>query len=94
MGRIRGRFARGMLLWTLSVFVLAALLAAQAIASLLAAQQRCFFYYPQVPCATGNDPAVTRLTLAFFGLPVLWLAGICLAVLGRALLRRLHVRTR
>jgi hypothetical protein len=59
----------------------------QAVVSLYAAQQACFFNYPSVPCPSGNDPALVRLTFAFFGVPLVWLVGIGLAVLGRALRR-------
>lgn len=88
MRRMRGRLARGLVLWTLILLVVAVLLAVQAIWSLYGAQQACFFHYPLVPCPSGDDPAVARLTFAFFGVPLVWLAGIGLAVLGQALLRR------
>jgi hypothetical protein len=41
-----------------------------------------------VPCPSGNDPALVRLTLAFFGVPLMWLLGIGFAVVGRVLQRR------
>jgi hypothetical protein len=75
-------------LWTLLLIVVAVLLAAQAIWSIYNGQQACFFNYPSVPCPSGNDPALVRLTFAFFGVPLVWLVGIGLAVLGHALLRR------
>lgn len=79
---------RHLVLWTLFLFVVAVLLAVQAVWSLYGAQQACFFNFPAVECPGGDDPAVARLTFAFFGVPLVWLAGIVLAVLGRALLRR------
>ena len=88
MRRMRGRLARGLVLWTLFLLVVAILLTAQAISSLYGAQQACFFNFPAVPCPGGDDPAVARLTFAFFGVPLVWLVGIWLAVLGRVLLRR------
>jgi uncharacterized membrane protein YidH (DUF202 family) len=88
MRRIRGRLARGLVLWTLFLIVVAVLLAAQAIWSIYNAQQACFFNYPSVPCPGADDPASARLTFAFFGVPLVWLVGIGLAVLGHALLRR------
>jgi hypothetical protein len=87
MRRMRGSLVRGLVLWTLVLVVIAVLLTLQAIWSLYAAQQACWFNYPSVPCPSGDDPALARLTFAFFGVPLVWLIGIGLAVLGRALLR-------
>jgi hypothetical protein len=84
MRRIRGVLVRGPVLWTLLVFVLAILLAGQAIWSIYSAQQACFFNYPSVACPTGDDPASVRLRFAFFGVPVVWLIGLGLIVLRRA----------
>jgi hypothetical protein len=94
MERIRGSLVRGLVLWTLFLLVVAVLLALQAVGSLYVAQQDCFLNYPSVPCPSGNDPALARLTFAFFGVPLVWLVGIGLAVLGRALLRRRSARPR
>ena len=88
MRRMRGRLARGLVLWTVVLLLVALLLAVQAMWSLYSAQQACFFNYPAVPCPGGDDPAVARLTFAFFGVPLVWLAGIVLVAVGRALLRR------
>ena len=87
MRRMRGSLVRGLVLWTLVALVVAVLMAVQAVGSLYAAQQACWFNYPSVPCPGGDDPALARLTFAFFGVPLVWLIGIGLAVLGRALLR-------
>jgi len=87
MRRIRVSLVRGLVLWTLVAIVVAVLMAVQAVVSLYGAQQACFFNYPSVPCPGGDDPALARLTFAFFGVPLVWLIGIGLAVLGRALLR-------
>jgi len=87
MRRIRVSLVRGLVLWTLVAIAVAVLLTLQAVWSLYAAQQACWFNYPSVPCPGGDDPALARLTFAFFGVPLVWLIGIGLAVLGRALLR-------
>jgi hypothetical protein len=68
MRRIRTNLVRGLVLWTLFMLVVAVLLVLQAAWSLISAGQACFFD-SQVPCPTGNDPAVARLTFAFFGVP-------------------------
>ena len=87
MRRIRGGLVRGPVLWTLFLFVLAILLVGQAIWSVYGAQQACFMNYPAVACPTGDDPAFIRLRFAFFGLPVVWLIGIGLIVIRRAMLK-------
>ena len=84
MSRTRRRFARALVVWTLFMLLTGVLLAAQAISSLYDAQQACFFNYPAVPCPPGDDPAVGRLTFAFFGVPLMWLIGIGVAALVRA----------
>ena len=94
MRRIRVSLVRGLVLWTLVAIVVAVLMAVQAVVSLYAAGQACWFNYPSVECPNGNDPALVRLTFAFFGVPLVWLIGIGLAVLGRALVRRRSARPR
>jgi heme/copper-type cytochrome/quinol oxidase subunit 1 len=93
MRRIRVSLARGLVFWTLVAIVVAVLMAVQAVVNLYGAQQACFFNYPSVPCPGGGDPALARLTFAFFGVPLVWLIGIGLAVLGRALSRRRIARS-
>jgi hypothetical protein len=88
MRRTQVSLVRGLVLWTLLLLVVAVLLAVQAVWSLYGAGQACWFNYPSVPCPGGDDPALVRLTLAFFGVPLVWLVGIGLAVLGHALQRR------
>ena len=88
MRRIRGRPARAFVLWTLLMMAAAVLLSVQATWGLYAAGQDCFFNYPSVPCPSANDPALVRLTFAFFGVPLLWLVGIGVAVAGHALRAR------
>lgn len=69
-------------------FVIAVLVAAQAMSSLNDGQQACFFNYPAVACPTNEDPAIARLTFAFFGVPLIWLVGIGLTTLAWAWQRR------
>jgi hypothetical protein len=88
MKRLRSRFVRTIMIWTLLMLALAVLLAAQATGSLIDAGQDCFFNYPSVSCPSATDPAIVRLTFVFFGIPLVWLLGIGLALLVRALRRR------
>ncbi len=83
-----GRRLRVVVVWTLLMVAVAVLLAAQAMYSLYEGEQACFFTYPAVACPASDDPAVTRLTFAFFGVPVLWLAGLGLATLAWVRQRR------
>lgn len=91
---MRISFAWAVALWTLSTLLAAVLLAAQAVASLYAADQACFFNYPSVPCPGADDPAYARLTFAFFGVPLIWLVGAVVAGAARALQRRRDDRLR
>jgi len=86
MERLRSRWVRGVLLWTLVLLVVTVVVAIQAIASLYNAQQACFFQ--PVPCPEGDDPRVVQLGVAFIGLPLVWGAGVVLASIGREVTRR------
>lgn len=68
------------------MFMVAVLLAAQATSSLYDGQQACFF--TAIACPTNEDPAIARLTFAFFGVPLIWLVGILLTSLAWAWQRR------
>lgn len=85
MKRLRTRFVLAIVLWTILMLVVAVMLAVQATGSLIFAGQDCFLNYPAVPCPSATDPALTRLTVAFFGVPLVWLLGIGVALIGRAL---------
>ena len=94
MGRLRSRWVRWLAVWTAVLIVVAVLVAFQAMASLYDAQQRCFFNYPVVPCPHGDDPRVAQLTFAFFGVPLIWLIGVGLIVIGWAVQHRGDHRAR
>ena len=83
MKRLRSTAARAFVLWTLLILLVAVLLSVQATGSLVFAGQDCFMNYPAVPCPSATDPALVRLTFVFFGLPLIWLLGIGLAVVWR-----------
>ena len=65
-----------LVLWTILVVVVAVAMAIGAIGALNAADQRCFFEYPQTPCPGPDDPALTVLWVALFGMPAIWLVGV------------------
>ena len=76
------------MVWTVLMLAFAVVLAVQASASLIDGQQACFFGYPAVACPSNDDPAIARLTFAFFGVPAIWLVGIGLATAVWARQRR------
>lgn len=88
MRRTRSGSVRAIALWTLLALMLGVTIAAQAALSLNDAQQACFFNYPAVPCPGGDAPAVGRLTFAFIGIPLIWVAGLVVGAVWRALARR------
>jgi hypothetical protein len=76
--------------WTILMVAFAVVLAVQAAASVVDGEQACFFSYPTVACPSNDDPAVMRLTFAFFGIPAIWLIGIGIAILSSWWGRRRH----
>jgi hypothetical protein len=63
----------------MALLVVALVVAGEAMSSLYTGQQACFFNFPAVACPGGDDPAVGRLTFAFFGVPAIWLLGVLAA---------------
>jgi hypothetical protein len=86
----RRTIVRNLVAWTLGMLLIGVLLAVRALWSVHNAQQACFFDHPAVPCPGGDDPAAARLTLAFFGVPLVWVVGLVVAAL--ALRMRRHAR--
>jgi hypothetical protein len=86
----RRTIVRNLVAWTLGMLLIGVLLAVRALWSVHNAKQACFFDYPAVPCPGGDDPAAARLTLAFFGVPLVWVVGLVVAAL--ALRMRRHAR--
>jgi hypothetical protein len=92
MRLLRSRWARGFVVWTFVLLLVAIVLAVSAVASLLEAQQACFFGFPSVACPDGQDWRVRLLTFAFFGVPLIWLVGVVVAIVGRAVANRQRER--
>ena len=92
MRPFRSKWARGVALWSLALLALAIVLAVTAVAGLIDAQQACFFGFPSVECPDGQDGRVSLLTFAFFGIPLIWLAGVVVAIVGRAVATRRNER--
>lgn len=77
-------YARGVVLWTVVLLVVAVFVVEQALESLMAADQACFFNYPSVACPSADDPAFVRLLFAFLGIPLIWLVGIVAVRVARS----------
>jgi hypothetical protein len=88
MRLLRSPWTRALLVWTVVLLAAAILVALDAMIGLYRADQACFFQYPVVPCPQAGDPLLFRLDFAFFGIPLIWLVGVLLGVVGRALARR------
>ena len=85
---VPGRFMRAILVWTACILLLEVIVGAEAIWSLYRADQACFFDYPNTPCPGIDDPALTRLTVAFVGIPLIWFVGTAAAFVARGLRHR------
>ena len=92
MRLLQSRWSRGVVVWTFVLLLVAIVLAVSAVASLLDAQQACFFGFPSVACPDGQDWRVRLLTFAFFGVPLIWLVGVVVAIVGRAVANRQRER--
>jgi ABC-type Fe3+ transport system permease subunit len=88
MRRMQSRPSRWCLAWSTLLLAITIAIVAQAVWSLYAAGQACFFEYPQTPCPDVHDPAFGRLIFAITGIPLTWFAGICVASLARTARRR------
>ncbi|MHB8460630.1 MAG: hypothetical protein ACYDB6_11285 [Candidatus Limnocylindrales bacterium] len=83
---LRSPWTRAFLVWTAMLLAAAALVALDAVIGLLRADEACYFQVG--PCPQAGDPDLVQLDFAFFGIPLIWLMGVLLGVVGRALARR------
>jgi hypothetical protein len=94
MRRTRGRLVRIAVLWTLFMLGVAIVLVAGSVLSLDTAEQACFMHFPAIPCPGSDDPAMIRLKVAFFGVPLGWLIGLGVLGVAWSLRRRKSSRDR
>jgi hypothetical protein len=85
MRRLRSPWTRAFLAWTVILLAAATLVAIDAVIGLLRAAERCYFQVG--PCPQTGDPVPVELQFAFFGIPLIWVVGVLLGVVGRALAR-------
>ena len=69
-----------LVLWTILVVVVAFVMAVGALFAFNAADQICFMGYPSAPCPGPDDPALTVLWIAFFGMPAIWLVVVIVLI--------------
>jgi hypothetical protein len=86
MRLLRSPWVRAFLIWTAVLLAAAAVVGIGAVIGLLRAADECFFQTG--PCSQAGDTNSVLLAIAFFGIPLIWLAGVLLGVLGRTLASR------
>jgi hypothetical protein len=86
MRLIRSPWARAFLVWTVAFFAVAIVVALEALVSLGQAEQACFF--EPVPCPVAGHPKLVQLDVAVFVIPLIWLVGVILGVVARAVADR------
>jgi hypothetical protein len=86
MRLLRSPWTRAFLIWTAILLVAATLIALAAVIGFLRADDACFFQ--NGPCPEAGDQNYVNLAFAFFGVPLIWLVGVLLGVVARALARR------
>lgn len=90
MQRLRSPWTRAFLVWTVVLLTAAILVAFGAMNGLVQAQNACFFQ--TAPCPGSDDPNLVLLGVAFFVIPLIWLIGVVLGAIGRALAGRTRSR--
>ena len=81
MRRLRNPWTRALLVWTAVLLAAATILAIGAVAGFLRSADDCYFQVG--PCSQAGDPDVVRLQFAVFGIPLIWLVGVLVGVVGR-----------
>jgi hypothetical protein len=86
MRLLRSPWTRAFLVWTVVLLAAATVVAVDAVIGLLHTADECYFQIG--PCSQAGDPDVVELQFAVFGLPLIWVVGVLLGVVGRAMARR------
>jgi hypothetical protein len=86
MRRMRSPWTRAFLIWTAMFLVGMILLALDASAGLISADQACFVQ--TAPCPDASHPRVIELQFALLGMPLIWVVGLVVGVVGRAVAER------
>ena len=86
MRRLRSPWTRAFIVWTVVLALVAVILFVVAVVGFLDAANDCFFQ--SGPCSTAGDANFVTLQVAVFGVPMVWLAGVLVGVVARAIDRR------
>ena len=86
MRRMRSPWIRAFLIWSVGALVATLVVAADASAGLYGLQQDCFFQVS--PCPDASHPKVIQLQFAFLGMPLIWVVGLVIGVVARAVAAR------
>jgi hypothetical protein len=91
MHELKSPWTRAFLVWTIVALVAAIVVAVDAVIGLLRSADACFFQTG--PCSQAGDPDVIQLQVAFFGIPLVWLLGVLVGAVGRAIAGRSRTDT-
>lgn len=80
---LRSPWTRAFLGWTAILLAAATLVALGAIIGFLRADDECWFQ--SGPCPQAGDRNFVLLEFAVFGIPLIWLVGVLLGTVARAL---------
>ena len=86
MARLRSRWSRAFLAWTVVLALVVAILFVVAVIGFLRAADAC--YFQTGPCAEEGDADLIMLRVAVFAVPLLWLVGVLVGAVARAIGRR------
>ncbi len=86
MARLRSRWTLAFLAWTAVLALVAVILFVVAVIGFLRAADAC--YFQTGPCAEEGDPDFIMLQFAVLAIPLLWLLGVLVAAVARAIGRR------
>lgn len=89
MRLIRSPWVRAFMVWTVVFLATAIVVALEALVSLARAEQACFF--EPVPCPLAGDPKLVQLDIAVFVIPLIWLVGVILGGIARAITERRRI---
>jgi hypothetical protein len=86
MRRLRDPWTRAFLVWTGAMTLVAVGLFVLAVIGFIDAAEGCFVQTG--PCSTAGDANFVTLQAAVFAVPAIWLAGVLVGVVARAIDRR------
>ena len=86
MRLLRSPWRRAFLAWTVISLIMGVVLALDALNGISRAHEACFFQTG--PCPELGNPDFVQLDFAFFGVPSIWMVGVLMGIIGRALAGR------